>query len=55
LKPGASALFILARKITPDKVLEELKGVGGRIIKTSLSHEDEEQLQQALDSAKRGE
>jgi uncharacterized membrane protein len=55
LKPGASALFILARKITPDKVLEELKGAGGHIIKTSLSHEDEEKLQQALDSAKRGE
>lgn len=54
LKPGASALFVLVRKITPDKVLEELKGMGGHIIKTSLSHDDEEKLQQALDASKRG-
>ncbi len=49
LKPGASALFVLVRKATPDKVLDELKGIGGKIIKTSLTHEDEEKLQQALD------
>ncbi len=49
LKPGASALFVLVRKATPDKILEELKGIGGNIIKTSLTHEDEEKLQQALD------
>lgn len=51
-KPGTSALFILVRKATPDKVLDELRGAGGKIIQTSLSHEDEAKLQAALDTAK---
>lgn len=50
--PGSSALFVLVRKATPDKVLEELQGAGGKIIQTSLSHEDESKLQAALDAAK---
>ena len=48
LKPGSSALFVLVRKSTPDRVLEELKGSGGMVIKTSLSHDDEAKLQAAL-------
>lgn len=48
LKPGCSALFVLVRKVTPDKVLAELQGVGGKILKTSLSHEKEQKLQAAL-------
>jgi uncharacterized membrane protein len=51
-KPGTSALFILVRKATPDKVLRELQGAGGKIIQTSLSHDDEAQLQAALDAAR---
>jgi uncharacterized membrane protein len=53
LKPGSSALFVLVRKVTADKVLEDLQGAGGRILKTSLSNEDEARLQAALDSAKK--
>jgi uncharacterized membrane protein len=49
-KPESSALFVLVRKATPDKVLEELKGLGGKILQTSLSHQDEEKLQAALDA-----
>jgi uncharacterized membrane protein len=52
MTPGSSALFVLVRKATPDKVLEEIKGTGGKVLKTSLSHEDEEKLQAALTSAK---
>ena len=48
VEPDSSALFILIRKITADKVLEELNGIGGKIIKTSLSKDEEERLQQAL-------
>jgi uncharacterized membrane protein len=50
LQPNSSALFALLRKETaaPDKVLEELKGTGGTILKTSLSHENEDKLQAAL-------
>jgi uncharacterized membrane protein len=53
MTPGSSALFVLVRKATPDKVLEEIKGTGGKVLKTSLCHEDEEKLQAAL-SATRG-
>jgi uncharacterized membrane protein len=52
MTPGSSTLFVLARHATPDKVLEELKGTGGQILKTSLSHEDETKLQDALSAAK---
>ena len=52
LKPGSSALFVLVRKATPDKALDELQGTGGKIIKTSLSHENETKLQSALDAVK---
>ena len=49
---GSSALFVLVRKATPDKVLEQIKGTGGKILKTSLSHDDEAKLQAALSAAK---
>ena len=52
LQPESSALFVLVRKATPDKVLAELKGTGGKILKTSLTHEKEEKLQAALDAIK---
>jgi uncharacterized membrane protein len=48
LPPGSSALFMLLRKSTPDKVLPELARYGGRVLRTSLSREEEEKLQAAL-------
>lgn len=48
LKPGSSALFILLRQLVEDKVLDELKGVHGQIIKTSLSKDAEERLARIL-------
>jgi uncharacterized membrane protein len=36
------------RKSTPDKVLEDLSKFEGKVLKTSLSHEDEAKLQAAL-------
>jgi len=51
MTPGSSALFVLVRKATPDKVLAELQGTGGKVLKTSLSHEDEAKLQAALSGA----
>ena len=49
---GSSALFVLVRSVTPDRVLEELKGTGGKVLKTSLTHEDEAKLQAALSASK---
>ncbi|WP_300161103.1 DUF1269 domain-containing protein [Solidesulfovibrio sp.] len=54
LTPGSSVLFVLIRKMTADKVLDELKGTGGKVLQTSLSHDDEEKLKQALAAAKAG-
>lgn len=48
LTPNSSMLFLLLDKIVFDKVLEEIKGNGGEIIQTSLSHTDEEKLRAAL-------
>ena len=48
MQEESSALFVLVRSSTPDKVLEELRGTGGKLIQTSLSHEDEAKLQAAL-------
>ena len=54
LTPGSSTLFVLVRRATADRdrVLEELTGPGGKILKTSLSHEDGTKLQAALSAAR---
>jgi uncharacterized membrane protein len=51
LQPNTSALFVLVRKSTPDRVLDELKGTGGRILQSSLSHEEVDRLQGVLAEA----
>ena len=38
----------LVDKITPDKATEALSKVGGKVLKTSLTRDAEEQLQEAL-------
>ena len=48
LKPGEAVLFVLVKKVTGDKVLEQLRGIGGRILHTSLDHTREERLRKAL-------
>ena len=52
LGPNTSVLFVLVRKATPDKVVDEIKQFGGKVLQTSLSHEDQDKLQAALDEAK---
>jgi uncharacterized membrane protein len=48
LTPGKAGLFLLIRKMTTDKVLADLKGVGGTVIRTSFDHAKEEALKAAL-------
>jgi len=48
LQPNSAGLFLLIRKMTTDKVLADLKGVGGTLIKTSFDETKEEQLREAL-------
>ena len=51
ITPGSSALFVLVRKATPDKVLEALKGFKGKILKSSLTADKEEALREVLEKA----
>ena len=53
LVPGGSALFVLVRRPSPDreKVLKELTGIGGKVLMTSVSHDDAVRLQAALSAA----
>jgi uncharacterized membrane protein len=49
IQPGNSALFLLVRDATPDKVMDELKKYKNvKVLKTSLSKEQEDQLRQAF-------
>lgn len=50
LQPGGSALFVLVRHATTDKVLEQLGQFtdDATILHTSLSHEDEEKLRSIM-------
>ena len=52
IQPGHSALFILLKKVTPDKVLNHLKEqhVQGTVLQTSLSIDDETKLKRILQS-----
>jgi uncharacterized membrane protein len=45
---GSSALFLLIRRSTADKVLPEIEPFKPRVLKTSLSKEQEEKLRAAL-------
>jgi uncharacterized membrane protein len=47
--PGTSALFVLVRKSTPDKVLDRLKGFKGKVLQTSLTKDREEDLRKVLE------
>lgn len=48
MQPGSSALFVLVRKVQPEKVIAELGNVRGKLLKTSLSPQQEADLQAVL-------
>ncbi len=48
IQPGNSAIFLLIRESTPDKLIDELKGYKGTVLKTSLSKDDEAKLRAAF-------
>jgi uncharacterized membrane protein len=51
LESGQAALFLLIRKMTTDKVLAGLQGVGGTVLRSSFDETKEEALRQALAGA----
>jgi uncharacterized membrane protein len=48
LRPGTSALFLMVDKVTPDKAVDAMSKYGGTVLKTSLSKQGEQELQEAL-------
>jgi len=48
IEPGTSAIFVLVRQATSDKVLQDLSKFEGKVLKTSLSNEDEAKLKAVL-------
>lgn len=52
-KPGSSALFVLVRRATVDKVLDGLKQFAGKgkVYQTSLDKDSEQSLRDALEAA----
>ena len=48
LKPDSSALFLLVRRVQPERVMAELSHFRGHVLRTSLSPEQEARLQAAL-------
>lgn len=51
LEPGKAALFLLVQDMTADKVIKEIEGYGGTVLKTSLDESKEQVLRDALSRA----
>lgn len=49
--PGTSAILAVIRRITPDKVIDDIKPYGGTVLRTSLTHDEEAKLIAALHGA----
>jgi len=44
LHPGSAAVVVMASKITEDKFADAMAPFGGKLLKTSLSEQDEQEL-----------
>ena len=56
IQPGTSALFLMVRQSTPDRVLDEVRGYKGvTVLRTSLSNEAEQKLRDAFATPSREE
>ena len=48
IQPGGSALFVMARGTNQERVLPEMAKFGGTVLKTNLSSEQQQALEEAL-------
>jgi uncharacterized membrane protein len=48
IPPGASALFVMARNTNQERVLPEMAKFGGTVLKTNLTNEQQQALENAL-------
>ena len=52
--PGKAGWFLLISRMTEDKFLEAVQGTPAKVVRTNLSHEDEEELKAAFGTEKHG-
>ena len=48
IQPGGSALFVMARNTNQERVLPEMAKFGGTVLKTNLTSEQQQALEEAL-------
>ena len=48
LQPGTAAVFVMAEKMTTDKLIDAISKFHGTVLKTSLPKDVEQQIQEAL-------
>lgn len=53
LQPGQAALFVLADRLSSDRVLDRLAPFGGRLIRTNLDTSQEQKVRDAIEKAAR--
>lgn len=51
LQPGQAALFVLADRVSSDRVLERISRHGGRVLRTNLDRSQEDRLRAAFGQA----
>lgn len=51
IEPGHSALFLMVVSSTQDRVIDEIKEYGAKVLQTNLSKEDEAKLKEAFGAA----
>jgi uncharacterized membrane protein len=51
IQPGGSALFVMARSTNQERVLPEMAKFGGTVIRTNLTAEQQQALEEALSPA----
>lgn len=55
VQPGNSAILAVVRHAAPEQVIEALEPYGGKVLRTSLSHEAEEKLMDELHGKERNQ
>ncbi|HEX5993016.1 MAG TPA: DUF1269 domain-containing protein, partial [Thermomicrobiales bacterium] len=51
IQPGGSALFVMARNANQERVLPEMAKFGGTVLRTNLTTEQQQALENALQPA----
>ncbi|MHB1104042.1 MAG: DUF1269 domain-containing protein [Devosia sp.] len=51
LQPGQAALFVLANRVSSDRVIDRIAKHGGRVLRTNLDSSQEQKVREAFERA----